>query len=120
MTARVHGEATARRQREIAEAVFGERVASLPPDRLAELQPELEPWTWPATGAPATVLDLLLASGAFSSRGEARRAVAQGGVSVNDERVTDSAAAPPAPVGGEFYVVRVGKKRTLIGRRSTG
>jgi tyrosyl-tRNA synthetase len=117
LTARVHGDAVARRQAEIAEAVFGGRLAALPPDRLAELHGELEPWTWDPASPPATVLDLALASGAFASRGEVRRALAQGGLSIDDQPVSDAAAAPPPPIAGEFHVVRVGKKRYLIGRR---
>jgi tyrosyl-tRNA synthetase len=117
LTARVHGDEVARRQVEIAEALFGEQLASLPPERLGELQPELEPWEWDPSEPPATVLDLAVASGAYTSRGEARRGIEQGGFSVNDQRVTDSSAAPPAPIAGEFYVLRTGKKRYLIGRR---
>jgi tyrosyl-tRNA synthetase len=117
LTARVHGDEVARRQVEIAEALFGDQLASLPPERLGELQPELEPWEWDPSEPPATVLDLAVASGAYTSRGEARRGIEQGGFSVNDQRVTDSSAAPPPPTAGEFYVLRTGKKRYLIGRR---
>jgi tyrosyl-tRNA synthetase len=117
LTARVHGEEVARRQVEIAEALFGEQLASLPPERLGELQPELEPWDWDASAPAATILDLAVASGAYGSRGDARRGIEQGGFSVNDVRVTDASAAPPAPIAGEFYVLRTGKKRYLIGRR---
>ena len=120
LTARVHGDGVARRQQEIGEALFGERVASLPPERLLELHPELEPWVWDAAAAPGTVLELAAASGAYASRGEARRAIEQGGFYVNDSRASDPAAAPPQPIAGEFYVVRTGKKRYLIGRRAPG
>ena len=117
LTGRVHGEEVARRQVEIAEAVFGEQVAALPPERLGELQPELEPWEWDPSAPPPTVLDLAVTSGAYASRGEARRGIEQGGFSVNDQRVTDPSAPPPPPIAGEFYVLRTGKKRYLIGRR---
>jgi tyrosyl-tRNA synthetase len=120
LTARVHGEEVAHRQVEIAEAVFGGLVASLPPERLAELRPELEPWEWDPSAPPATIIDLAVASGAYASRGEARRGIEQGGFSVNDQRVTDPSAAPPPSIAGEFYVLRTGKKRYLIGRRKSG
>jgi tyrosyl-tRNA synthetase len=116
LTARVHGEEVARRQVEIAEAVFGEQVAALPPERLGELQPELEPWEWDPSAPPPTVLDLAVTSGAYASRGEARRGIEQGGFSVNDQRVTDPSAPPPPPIAEEFYALRTGKKRYLIGR----
>ncbi len=120
LTARVHGDDVAERQQEIAEALFGERVASLPPERLAELHSELEPWEWDPLAPPGTVFELALVSGAYASRGAARRAIGQGGFYVNDQRVGDPAAAPPAPIAGQFYVLRTGKKRYLIGRRRRG
>lgn len=120
MTARVHGADEARRQQEIGEAVFGQRVAALPPERLAILHRELGGWQWSASAALSTVLELALASGAYGSRGEARRGIAQGGFYVNDERASDPDALPADAIGGEFYVLRTGKKRYLIGRRVPG
>ena len=66
---------------------------------------------------PGALISLLVASGTFASRGEARRMIQSGGLSVNDERVTDPEAGVPAPVAGEWLVVRVGKRRLRIGRR---
>ena len=51
----------------------------------------------------------------FASRGEARRMIAGGGVTVNGERVTDPAAVPE-PIAGEWLDVRIGKRRREIGR----
>jgi tyrosyl-tRNA synthetase len=118
LTERVHGADAARRQAELSDAVFGGELTSLPPDRLAELHAELEPWEWADGRRPETALDLAVTSGAYASRGEARRGIEQGGLTINDRRVGDPAEAPPAPIAGEFYIVRVGKKRTLIGRRA--
>jgi tyrosyl-tRNA synthetase len=119
LTERVHGADVARRQAELSEAVFGGDLTALPPDRLAELHGELEPWGWSDGKAPGTTLDVAVTSGAYASRGEARRGIEQGGLTINGRRVTDPAEAAPEPLHGEFYVVRVGKKRTLIGRRAT-
>jgi tyrosyl-tRNA synthetase len=58
-----------------------------------------------------------VASGTFSSNGEARRAIAQGGLSINDERVKSPDAPVPEPIDGRWLVVRVGKKRLRVGRR---
>ncbi len=57
------------------------------------------------------ILGLLVASGLCSSRGDARRNVQQGGVTLNGEKVTDIAAsyAPYDIQAGEF-VLRRGKK----------
>jgi tyrosyl-tRNA synthetase len=68
-------------------------------------------------GTPATALELAIASGAFTSNGEARRTISQGGVSINDVRVAGVDAAVPEPIAGRWLVLRVGKKKLLIGRR---
>jgi tyrosyl-tRNA synthetase len=66
------------------------------------------------------VLELAVASGAYASRGEAPRGIEHGAYSVNDQRVGDPSAAPPPPIADEFYVLRTGKKRYLVGRRKAG
>ena len=58
---------------------------------------------------------LLADAGVLASRGEARRLIASGGVTVNGERVTDPAAVP-AVVAGEWLDVKIGKRRREIGR----
>ncbi|MGP1674553.1 MAG: S4 domain-containing protein, partial [Candidatus Limnocylindrales bacterium] len=52
-------------------------------------------------------------------RGEARRMIAGGGVTINGERVSDPAFVP-TPVAGEWLEVRIGKRRREIGRRAAG
>jgi tyrosyl-tRNA synthetase len=42
--------------------------------------------------------------------------MAQGGLSINDERVKAPEDAVPALVGGRYLVVRAGKKSVRIGR----
>jgi tyrosyl-tRNA synthetase len=64
------------------------------------------------------VVGLALASGLFASKGDARRAIAQGGLSVGGERVTSADQAIPVPVAGRYLVVRAGKKRLAVGRRT--
>ena len=58
---------------------------------------------------------MLANAGLVASRGEARRLMAGGGVTVNGERVSDPAFIPE-PVGGEWLDVRIGKRRREIGR----
>jgi tyrosyl-tRNA synthetase len=62
---------------------------------------------------------IAVASGAFASNGEARRTITQGGLTINDERVASPQDPVPAPIDGTWLVVRVGKKRLLVGRRKT-
>lgn len=74
---------------------------------------------WPATVVDATlvagrerppVLDLLVAAGLAPSKGEARRLVQQGGISVDGEKVTDVSAAVNAEALGKGIVIKKGKK----------
>ena len=58
---------------------------------------------------------LLAEAGVFASRGEARRMIAGGGVTINGERVADPAFVPE-PIAGEWLDVRIGKRRREIGR----
>ncbi len=62
---------------------------------------------------------LLAEAGVFGSRGEARRMVAAGGVTVNGDRVSDPAARPDL-IGGQFLDVRIGKRPRRIGRAEGG
>jgi tyrosyl-tRNA synthetase len=64
------------------------------------------------------VLLLLADSGVVASRGEARRLIAGGGVTVNGRRITDPVEIPEL-VGGEWLDVRLGKRRREIGRLRT-
>jgi tyrosyl-tRNA synthetase len=61
------------------------------------------------------VAALLADAGVVASRGEARRLIAGGGVTVNGDRVADPSAVPQL-VDGEWLDVRIGKRRREIGR----
>ena len=57
------------------------------------------------------ILAVLVKAGLNASRSEARRAVEQGGVSVNEEKVTDFRTTyAPEQFDGEGLLVRRGKK----------
>ena len=57
------------------------------------------------------ILGVLVKAGLCASRSEARRAVEQGGVTVENEKVTDiKASYAPEQFGGDGMVVRRGKK----------
>ena len=64
----------------------------------------------------AKTLRVAVASGLFSSNGEARRTISQGGMSINDERVAAADAAVPSRIGGQWLLLRAGKKRLLVVR----
>lgn len=115
LTARIHGPAEADLQARVAEAAFsGEPIDD--PAILAQLQAHAEGFGFGEAALRGDVLDLAVASGLFASRGEARRAVAQGGLSINGTRVTALDAPLPAPLHGVWLVLRAGKRRLSVGR----
>lgn len=111
-TARVHGIAEAELQRRVAELAFsGEPLVD--PEVLRILHDEAGGFEF--GGDVATAGDLALASGLFASKSDLRRAISQGGVTLDGERVADVAAVLPAPIGGRYHVMRHGRKRLAVG-----
>ena len=91
LTKEVHGEEKANLAQSQAKAAFGGGDAEL-------LTKEVE--------GVATVVDVMVAAGIAKSKGEARRLIEQGGVSVDETKVTDANAAIPA----KEFVLHKGKK----------
>jgi len=115
ITARTHGQAAAAQAIADSEAKFsGEAITD--PDALRSLFESAGGFSfdpaWLASGAAVVLAE----AGVFGSRGEARRMIAGGGVTINGQRLTD-AAFVPEPIAGEWLDVRVGKRRREIGRR---
>ncbi|PZF60573.1 tyrosine--tRNA ligase [Curtobacterium sp. MCBD17_013] len=113
VTSLVHGEAATRAAIEAASALFGNGdLAALDAGTLRAAIAELPS----VTLAPdVDVTRALVETGLVESLGKARRAVEEGGVSVNNQRVTDPTARIDADVlAGGVVVLRRGKK-TLAG-----
>jgi tyrosyl-tRNA synthetase len=116
MTARVHGREEATRQVRVAEAVFsGQPLRD--PEVLEVLAVELDSFEFGDDELGTDALALAVSSGLYPSKSEARRQVAQGGFSINGERVTAPEQTVPQPIAGRYLVLRAGRKRLLIGRR---
>jgi tyrosyl-tRNA synthetase len=114
ITARTHGEAAATQ----AIADSDARFAAGPiddPEALRSLFESSGGFTFMEPSRTAGLVALLADAGLFPSRGEARRTVLAGGVTVNGSRVTDPAAVIE-PIAGEWLDVRIGKRRREIGR----
>jgi tyrosyl-tRNA synthetase len=115
ITTRTHGTKPAAR----AVADSAAKFSSAPIDDPAVLRSlfesaggfEFEPATLAAGAAT-----LLATAGLFASKGEARRTIEGGGLTINGQRIVDPAAVPE-PIGGEWLDVRIGKRRREIGRR---
>ena len=112
VTALVHGAEATDAAIAASAALFGQgELESLDADTLAAALHEL-PNTTAAPGAAIT--QLLVDTGLTSSLGEARRAIAQGGVYLNNAKVGDESAVLESTLAGGVAVLRRGKK-TLAG-----
>jgi tyrosyl-tRNA synthetase len=103
LTKLVHGEEEATKAQESARALFaGGNAAEMPTTTLTEED---------FRDGQIDILGVLVAAGLCASRGEARRNVEQGGVTVNDEKVSDiKTMYDPAAFAGDGIVVKRGKK----------
>ncbi len=116
ITARTHGEVATARAIADSEAKFS-TDAILDPDALQSLFDSSGGFTFTAPSLARGAAAFLAEAGLFASKGEARRMIAAGGVTVNGERLTDPAFVP-VPIAGEWLDVRIGKRRREIGRRA--
>jgi tyrosyl-tRNA synthetase len=116
ITARVHGDEAAGQARGASEAAFS-GAPIVDPGVLATLHRAGDGFRITSAEVDGGPVAFLVATGTFASKGEARRAIAGGGVTVNDRRLTDADTALPPPIAGEWYVVRLGKRRVRVGRR---
>ena len=115
ITTRLHGAAAATHAARVSEAVFA-REPIEDPEVLATLHEAVDGFSFTAAEAGGDALGFLVASGSVTSNGEARRLIGQGGVSINDARVGAIDDPVPAPIAGEWLVLRIGKKRLRVGR----
>ena len=103
LTKLVHGEEEATKAQESARALFsGGNAANMPTAVITEEN---------LRDGEIDIMGLLVASGLCASRSEARRAVQQGGVAVNGEKVGSiEASYKPEDINKEDFVLRRGKK----------
>ncbi|MFI5255334.1 MAG: tyrosine--tRNA ligase [Candidatus Limnocylindrales bacterium] len=114
LTARVHGRDVAERQVRVSDAAFGD--ASLDdPEVLEELFEVLGGFEVGAEVVRGGAMAVALASGLFRSNSELRRALSQGGLTINGARISTIDAEVPA-IADRWLVVRFGKRHVRIGR----
>ncbi|MEV4128885.1 tyrosine--tRNA ligase [Nocardia sp. NPDC049707] len=116
MTNLVHGEANTRAVQLASQALFGRAdLRELDEPTLAAALREAAVDGTVAevgVGESSTIVDLLVAAGLSESRGAARRAVNEGGASVNNERISDLEWTPADAdyLHGRWLVLRRGKR----------
>lgn len=103
LTQLVHGTEEAQKAKEAAAALFagGANSENMPKIVLSDEQ---------FTDGTIDILTLLVASGMTASKSEARRAVEQGGVSVNGDKVADAKAVYTKEAFVEEFILKKGKK----------
>lgn len=103
VTKLIHGEAEALAAREAAEALFGaaDMAGSVPTTEIAEGELAQE----------SRLIALMARSGMCKSNGEARKAVEQGGVTIGEDKISDTDfRITKEMLAGEGIIVRKGKK----------
>ncbi len=103
LTKLVHGEEEAVKAKEASKALFSTgSAANMPTETITE---DI------FNDGTVDILQLLISANLATSRNEARRAVEQGGVSVNGEKVTDSHATYTKDAFAEEFILKKGKKK---------
>jgi tyrosyl-tRNA synthetase len=114
ITARIHGAQEADLAAKVSAALFAR-----------ELDLALVPAMSAALGAAQVSFEDLssvsaqalgLAAGAFSSKGDARRLIGGGAVTINGVRIDAIEQIIPDPIAGRFFVLRVGPSRVVVVR----
>ena len=103
LTNMVHGEEEANKARESARALFSAGSA--------ENMPSVQVAADAFNDGSIDILGLLVAAGMATSRNEARRAVEQGGVTVNGEKVEDAKTTYTQADFAEEFILKKGKKK---------
>ncbi|MDR1630915.1 MAG: tyrosine--tRNA ligase [Oscillospiraceae bacterium] len=104
VTKLVHGEEEAAKAQETARALFSNAVS-------VENMPTAEITGEDFVDGAAPVADVLVKAGLAKSKGEGKRLIAQGGISVDEEKVTDQfATIPHSAFDKGHIVVKKGKK----------
>ncbi len=93
----VHGEQAAKEAEEAAKSLFGNGQNS-------ENVPSVQ------VSADCSILDAIISAGFAPSKGEAKRLIAQGGITLDDEKVTDIAMVITSEILDTEPLLRKGKK----------
>ncbi len=115
MTALVHGDRALQRAEQATEVLFGGSLDGLSAEDIHEIFAEV-----PSTkmnkedlsGEGMGLINLLVNCGVAKSNGDARRSISEGGINVNNLRVSDPNAVITVNdlMDGQFIVLRKGKK----------
>jgi tyrosyl-tRNA synthetase len=115
VTKMIHGESGLAKAERASGVLFGGDIAGLNAEDISDIFSDVPR----AKVANNTLLnpdycatDLVVDAGLSSSKGEARRLINNGGISINNNRIDDEKASidPPMLIEGKYLVLRRGKK----------
>lgn len=115
MTKTVHGETALAQAEQAARALFGGDIRGLTGDDIQDIFAEVPSSELPRSGFEGEgmpVVDLAASSSLVKSKGEARRSISEGGIYINNRRVSDAAEMITFDevIDGRFLVLRKGRK----------
>lgn len=115
LTSMTHGETALARAEQAAQALFGGDITGLSAAEIEDIfsdVPSSQVTRADLERGDCTVIDLLTRTGLVKSRGEARRAIDEGGFYLNNRRVEESnrAVGTADAIEGRFLVLRRGRK----------
>jgi tyrosyl-tRNA synthetase len=118
MVEMTHGKEALAAAEEATQILFGADPTQASAATLREIRDSVPQWVVPtarlAAGLP--LVDALAESGLSPSKGQARKDIEGGGISVNNQKVSDVAFALKAEhrLAGEYVLLRKGKKNYLL------
>ena len=113
----VHGEDELKKAEAASQALFGQEIKTLDAKTLKDVfseAPSVEKDKAALSGY--TLIDALVDTGLFSSKGAARKEIPAGGIYINNERCNDPAAIlkPEHLIAGSCVVLRKGKRNYAL------
>jgi len=118
MTELAHGKEALAAAEEATQILFGADPVQASAAAFAEIRNEIPCWELSGARlqAGAPLVEILAESGLCQSKGQARKDIEGGGISVNNLKIADVASAltPAHRLAGEYILLRKGKKNYLM------
>jgi tyrosyl-tRNA synthetase len=114
MTRTVHGESELAGAVQASQVLFGGELRGLPAEAIQDIFADVPSSSLGKAQLEAgfPLIDLFVQGGLVSSKGEARRSIAEGGIYLSNQRLEDAAqkAVTADVIAGKFLVLRRGRK----------
>lgn len=115
ITAIVHGETALSNAEQATQVLFGGSLDGLSGKEIEEIFEEVPSTNLPKSrfeGQGTSIIDLLVDCGVAKSKGEARRSIQEGGINLNNQRVTevDQGVTLNNLIDNQYLILRKGRK----------